>query len=260
MTYLLFHGNLWALVVGLLVVLVIAVEVPFQLLKRHRFESQHADSFNAVATGLLTLTSFVVGLSFAQASARFDNRRALVVKEANAIGTTWLRAGQLPKVDAAEFRELLTDYTAVRLKAYGTPNDPALTNESLKQSDAYQNRLWMIVAKALQKSPANLAYGLLMQTLNDTIDVSAEQYQALTTHVPTAIMVLTLLLVVLSAIVLGLRFSVSGARPPVMTAVFAIAYVLVINMMIDYDRPQTGFVKINLSPLQTQLRTMQEQR
>ncbi|HEY6486702.1 MAG TPA: hypothetical protein VIX83_09995 [Candidatus Cybelea sp.] len=39
-----------------------------------------------------------------------------------------------------------------------------------------------------------------------------------------------------------------------------VAYVLVVNMMIDYDRPQSGFVKVNLNPLRVELETMQQPR
>lgn len=240
-------------------VLALAIEAPYRLL-RLKHAGEHIDAFNAVQAGLLTLASFVLGLSFAQASARFDARRALVVKEANAIGTTWLRADQLPPRLSTEFRRVLTEYTAVRLKAYGAQRTPAFYREAIDVSDRDQGRLWSIASTALRGRPANLGLSLLMQTLNDTIDVSAEQLQALTTHVPTAVVELTLVLVTLGALSLGLRFAIDGARPAALSAVYVVACVVVISMMIDYDRPQSGFVKVNLSPLQLQLNSMQQAR
>ena len=67
----------------------------------------------------------MLGLTYAQAQGRYDARRALVVKEANAIGTTWLRADQLAPHDTLTFRRLLTEYTRERLGrilARGKPN------------------------------------------------------------------------------------------------------------------------------------------
>lgn len=241
----------------MVVALSLAIELPYRLLKRSKITGRNVDAFSAVQAGLLTLASFVLGLSFGQASSRFDARRALVVKEANAIGTTWLRAGQLAPRDAVRFRQLLTSYTAARLHAYETPNNPQLYERTVAFSDTVQRSLWDVASDALRRQPGNLGLSLLMEALNDTIDVSAEQLEALTTHVPTQIVVLTLLLVTLGALSLGLRFAVDGARPAALSAVYVVASVVVICMMVDYDRPQTGFVTINLNPIRAQLQTMQ---
>ncbi|HEY4433868.1 MAG TPA: hypothetical protein VGM99_05655 [Candidatus Cybelea sp.] len=260
MEYLIFQANPLLFATLLFVVMALSIEAPYKLLRVPDVDKALVDAFNVVQAGLLTLTSFVIGLSFAQASGRFDLRRELVVKEANAIGTTWLRAAALPSRESSEFRRVLTAYASARLTAYQTPNNPSLKNSTLAQSDDDQGEMWKIALGALRKSPSNLGYSLLAQSLNDTIDVSAEQLQALTTHVPTAVLVLTVLLVIVTALSLGLRFGLNKSRPPGLTIAFLIAYVLVVNMMIDYDRPQTGWVKVNLNPLRVQLETMQQPR
>ena len=52
-----------------------------------------------------------------------------------------------------------------------------------------------------------------MSTLNDTIDVSAEQVAALTHHVPVSVLLLTFLLVLLGAITVGLQFRARKVTP-----------------------------------------------
>jgi len=255
-TDLIFTWSPWYLPLLMLVVMLLAIEVPYRWL-RSPLLAKNLDAFTALQAGLLTLASFVLGLSFSQASSRFDGRRSLVMKEANAIGTTWLRADQLSGPETSEFRRILTDYTAIRLKAYETPGDPALHKEAIERSDHYQSRLWAITSGALHRNPQNLGVSLLMQALNDTIDVSAEQLQALSTHVPTTVIELTLLLVTIGALSLGLRFALDRARPVALSAAYVVANVVVISMMIDYDRPQTGFVKVNLTPIRVQLQSMQ---
>jgi len=258
MTQLIFQSNPWLLPIVMFVVLVLAIEVPYRVAKTMKITATVGiDAFTAVQAGLLTLASFVLGISFGQASARFDARRELVVKEANAIGTTWLRADQLGPRDSLRFRRILTAYTAARLHAYETPRNPQLYEKTLAFSDKSQTALWSIASGALRRQPENLGLSLLMETLNDTIDVSAEQLQALTTHVPTQVVVLTLVLVTLGALSLGLRFAVDKSRPGTLSALYVIASVVVISMMVDYDRPQTGFVTVNLSPIRTQLQSMQ---
>lgn len=261
LTYLFFQANPWVLPLVMLVVLALSIELPYRFLQRAvASAAKHIDAFSAVQAGLLTLASFVLGLSFAQASARFDARRGLVIKEANAIGTTWLRADQLGMADRNVFRRILISYTSERLTAYQTPNDPDLYRRTLDESDNEQTDMWRMTSAALRAKPTNLGLSLLMQTLNDTIDVSAEQLQALTTHVPTAVVALTLALWTLGALSLGLRFAVDRARPAILSAVYVVAGVVVINMMIDYDRPQTGFVTVNLNPIRAVLQSMQQAR
>ena len=217
----------------------------------------NADAFKATQAALLTLASFVLGLSFAQASARFDFRRALVVKEANAIGTTWLRADQLPSSGAARFRRILSDYTAHRIAAYEASDRSAEFAGTVDSSGARLAGLWDTASAALRAHPSDLGLSLLLQAVNDTINVSAEQRQALSSHVPTTVVVLTLVLVTLGALSLGMSFALTNARPPLLSVVYVVASVLVIQMMIDYDRPGSGFVTVNLTPLKLQLQSMQ---
>lgn len=257
MTQLIFQSNPWVIPTLMLVVLALSVEVPYRFGRLLARYIPKTDPFNIVQAGLLTLAAFVLALSFNQASARFDTRRALVVKEANAIGTTWLRSNQLESAQAKRFRKILTNYTSMRLKAYATFRNPDLYRRTVDQSYKDQSDLWTLASSALHAHQTNLGLSLLVQSLNDTIDVSLEQLQALTSHVPTAVVVLTLALVILSTLSLGLRFAIEESRPALLSAIYVIAYVLVINMMIDYDRPNTGFVTVSLSPLALQLDSMQ---
>ena len=66
---------------------------------------------NLIARCLLLLIAF----TFSGAASRFDQRRHLIIEEANAIGTTYLRAGYLPDPASSEIRELLREYVPLRI-------------------------------------------------------------------------------------------------------------------------------------------------
>jgi hypothetical protein len=108
-TDLLYQSNPWILPAVMLVVLGLAIELPYRLRAAVSLKNPNLDPVNALQAGLLTLAAFVLGLSFSQASARFDGRRAIVIAEANAIGTAWLRADQLEPAESRRFRQILTD-------------------------------------------------------------------------------------------------------------------------------------------------------
>jgi hypothetical protein len=260
MTDFLFFANPALLPALMLVLLAACIEVPYRL---RGFLSQtrvNMDAWNAVQAGILTLAAFVLGLSFSQASARFDARRGLVVKEANAIATTWLRADQLQPLQTRNFRAILVGYTAARLRAYETPGDRPLYGRTIAQSARQQAQLWSLASSGLRAHPANLGLSLLLESLNDTIDVSADQVQALKGHVPTAMVLFTLALVVLGALSTGVRFAHDKSRPLLLSAIYVVASVVVISMVVDYDRPQTGLVTVDFGPLSRQLQSMQGAR
>ena len=74
----------------------------------------HSGSVQGAVLGLLGL---LLGFSFAMAVGRYETRRSLAVDEANSIGTTWLRADFLAGQREIEVKNLLRDYTGLRLKA-----------------------------------------------------------------------------------------------------------------------------------------------
>lgn len=256
MTYLLFGSSPWLLAIVMIVVLGLAIEVPTRLGKRIVSGKIPDAAWNIIQGGVLTLVAFMLGISFAQSQGRFDARRELVMTEANSIGTTWLRADQLPPQDVHRFRSILTDYAAMRLGLYkGLPTQQQIDRAQAK-SDAAQAELWRIVSSALRLDPHDVGRSLLMAELNHTIDVSAEQRNALTHHVPVAVDALTLLLVLLGAILIGFSFARIGADVPVLGAAYVLASVMVVTMMIDLDRPQKGFIRVNIDPMVLQLQSM----
>jgi hypothetical protein len=257
MTYLLFQSSPWLLPALMLVVLVLAIELPYRFAARLSLSKEKTDPINALQAGLLTLSAFVLSLSFSQAEGRFDARRALVVTEANAIGTAWLRADQLEPTQSKQLRQILIDDTAARLAAYQTPDDPELYQQMIDRTNRDQDEMWTIASSSLHAHQTSLELAQLRQSVNDVINVSSQQRQALTSHVPTSIVTLVLFIVTLGALSLGVRFALDGSRPAVLSAIYVLAYVIVISMMIDYDRPNTGFVRISLTPLTLQLQSME---
>ncbi|MGC1379965.1 MAG: hypothetical protein WA814_02935 [Candidatus Baltobacteraceae bacterium] len=257
LTQLYFNSNPWVVPIGLLLVLGLAVEVPVlygkSLVSKLTLSD---DGWNVIQGAILGLVAFMLGISFSQSEGRFDARRTLVVQEANAIGTTWLRSDQLPVLQGRRFRAVLVDYTATRLHAYEHPMSVEAREVAQARSDADQAQMWAIATSALRAHPQNLGLSLLMTALNDTIDVSSEQLAALTHHVPTTIVSLTLWLVILGATLIGLGFARAGSSPRALAVIYVLASTLVVVMVLDLDRPQTGFVRTNLDPIKIQLSQM----
>lgn len=257
-TDLIFYENPVIFAGAILVLLALSVELPYRYGTR-LFQFQHVQDevWNVLYGGLLALVAFMLGLSYAQAQGRFDARRNLVINEADAIGVAWRRAEQLPPPQASIFRTIIRRYAVERLEAYESPWNVAMLRQTIQASDNDQARLYPIVSDALRAHPANLGISLLLQSLDNVIDISDDQFSALTQHIPTSIILFTVLLVVLGGIFTGFSFARKAARPGVFAAIYVLALALVVQMIVDLDRPQSGLIRVSLDPLRAQIAVMQ---
>lgn len=64
---------------------------------------------------MLGLLALLIGFTFSLALGRYDERRSLVLHEANALGTTWLRTDLLDTSDAKGVRTVLRRYIDARV-------------------------------------------------------------------------------------------------------------------------------------------------
>src|SRR5271166_4135149 len=89
-----------------------------------RFRSQENDSALSIITSTQAATlgmfAILIGFSFSMANTLFEQRRALVLDEANAIGTTDLRAQMLPQPFAEAARRLLREYLGQGCRSIAT--------------------------------------------------------------------------------------------------------------------------------------------
>src|ERR1700752_2385344 len=101
---------LWALFIAILIIVLLSVECGYRLgkFRRSRTEQEKEAPVGTMVGATLGLLAFILAFTFGLAAARFDTRRQVLLDEANAIGTTYLRAGMLPD-RGQQMRALLRD-------------------------------------------------------------------------------------------------------------------------------------------------------
>jgi hypothetical protein len=100
----------WAIVVAisLFVGLIACLEVGYRI-GRHSFEKQPDsthEGIGVIEAAVFALLGLLLGFSFGGGTTRLEAKRQLIVQEANAIGTAYLRLDLLPVNDQAELRRL----------------------------------------------------------------------------------------------------------------------------------------------------------
>ena len=167
---------LWALFVALLIGNFLLEECGFRLgrLRAGRTQKESDATVGAIVAAELGLLAFLLAFSFGIAASRFDLRRHVLLDEANAVGTAYLRAAMLPEAQGASIRHLLREYTDVRLQATtGTPID-----QVLRRSEGIHQQLWTEAVAAAGHDARSVPTGLFIQSLNEVIDLHASRIMA----------------------------------------------------------------------------------
>lgn len=232
---------------GLLALLIVGFEFGFRYGRRSSGKTEGASQIGAIQGAVLGLLALMLGFSFAGAAGRFIERQGLIVREANAIGTAYLRADLLNEPNRSQLRKALADYLAKRLDfsaklRYGMPPDLAAIVQK------HHDEIWRAARDGVKARPTAMM-GVL-PPVNEVIDLHATRAAASRIHLPTLVMALLILCSFLSMVVIGYGCSASGRRFPVLTATLAILVAAALWTTIDLDYGRIGLIQQSDAPLQ----------
>ena len=241
-----------AIPLGLFVLLFILLtfacyEIGYRLGSRstRRGDADDGGSTGVLVGSILALMAFLLGVTMGMAGDRFDTRRGLVLEEANAIGTTYLRAGYLPEPQSTELQELLREYVPLRIAT----DDEDQLQANIDRSVELQGEMWAL-AEDVAREEGNDVNALFIESLNDTIDLHAKRVTAgIYGRVPATILWLLIVGSALSLGLVGYSAGLAGKRSPVIASVLVFSMGAVLALVIDLDRPVDGFITTNQAPL-----------
>lgn len=213
------------------------------------------EPFGVLQAAMLGLVGLILAFALSLGLARYEDRRATIVQEANAIGTTYLRAQTLPEPIRSASLDLLIDYTesAVSLaeRVPGSAEELAAATEE----ERLQRRLWALAGETLDAAPRASPPRLYVEALNDMIDVQTVRLGALNNQVPIEIFWLELLGASVALGLLAAYLAVIGrGLIGVVSAAVVIAFLIFVTA--DLDRPTRGPITVPDAPLIQQLESM----
>lgn len=202
-------------------------------------------AFGVVGGALLGLLGLILGFSFAGAQSRMDSRRQLIVQEANAIGTAYLRLDLLRAEDQPALRELFRTYTDLRVEEHrARTNSDELAALHQKTSELQQQIWKMLVAAAeARQEPASKA--LVLPPANEMIDLTATQSVARRTHMPVVSLLLLIVLSLLSGLVIGRAMSGMPRRSLLISVVYALSIAATVYVILDLELPRVGLIRLD---------------
>jgi len=199
----------------------------------------------AVEGAVFGVMGLLLAFTFSGAATRFDTRRDLIVREANAIGTAYLRVDLLPAAAQPPIRDLFRRYVDARLAFYRGIGDAEARKANEARWLALQGEIWAGAVAASGDGAAPSTRILLVPALNDMIDITTTRIAAFRTHPSPAIFAMLGTAVLASALFAGWGMAAGGTRSALHVAGFALILTVAVYVILDLEFPRFGLLRVD---------------
>jgi hypothetical protein len=248
---------IWAVGLAVLAGLGLAHSLGLWLGRRRERKGDKPDEGKGyLVSSALALLGLLMAFTFSSAQDRFRLRQELVVSEANAIGTTYLRSQVLPAPWRDEIGRQLLHYTELRV-GFGRTVTAREVTQNARDTQAAQDRIWASLSQALRSNPVEGLNVSLLATTNEMFDMASSARAARETRVP--ITIVRVLLISAAAVAAMVGYAEGSGRVHAGLG-FGVMLLLTLAfcLILDLDRPTTGRVTISQAPLQWTLDSLRD--
>lgn len=238
-----------AFFLGTIFVVMLFFEVGYRLgnaAHRKSLEEKEA-AISGVAGAVLGLNAFLLAFTFSVVADRYQDRKALVRDDANAIRVAYVRADFVPEPDRAESKRLLRTYLDRRIAFTRTGNRDNV-GAMIAESENMQRRLWRIAVSNAERDMNSDVAALYIESLNELASVQTHRLaKGVYARVPTAIWIALCSLTILGMFSMGYQTALADSRRSKATGIVAISFALVISLIAALDRPD--LLQVSQQPL-----------
>jgi hypothetical protein len=243
---LLLYRSLFLIGLLMVVAMLLAKECGYWIGFRNTKQSATAEKLEktvgTITGAMLALLGFMLAISISMADGHFESRRKLILDEANAIGTSHLRARAIGGPHGEKIAHLLIDYTQLRLDFFNAGEDQKRLKSVYEKTAMHQQKIWDYASLIAKAAPTPIS-AILLTSLNEVFDLATSRRWALEVRVPPSIIKLLFAFSLLSMGLLGYYFGICGFRHPVLSLFLIIAFTASILLILDLNRPRSGLIK-----------------
>lgn len=207
--------------------------------------AEHAkrDGAGLMDNAVFGLLGLLIGFTFNGATSRFDERRLLVGKEVNAIGTAWQRVDLLPPHLQDSVRVPFRRYVDALILSYAGRTLVEVHSEPPDVARA-QEETWINAVRACVSKDGEVARMLLLPGLNEMFDAVEEERFARRIHPPTMIYLVLGLTAFAAALLAGFAISASDNRDWIHRIGVAAVISLAVYIVFEMEYPRLGLIRI----------------
>lgn len=244
---------IWALFIGTIIAVMIAIEAGYWLGKagRRKREEEKESPVSAITGAILGLSAFMLAFTFGVVWDRYDDKKGLVRDDAIAIRTAWQRSDFLPEPDRAEAAVLLRRYVDLRVAfAEALSLDPEGVKRALSETQQLQGRLWnMAVANARKDMNSDVA-ALYIESLNELTGIQTLRVAlGIQARVPREIWLALYFITLLGMVGVGYQTGIAESQRSMSQPILALSFAVVFALIAALDRPDSGILRVTQQPL-----------
>lgn len=240
--------DFWLLAGGLLLAIIALLEAGRRIgAYRHRIDPQGASTgLGAIDGAVFGLMGLLIAFTFSGAATRFDTRRELIGREANAIGTAYLRVDLLPQAAQPALRQDFRDYIDLRISIFRMARkNLKVATQDFDRSTQLQQKMWSDAVVACRQQPSPAVTTLVLSSMNEMIDLTTTRLVAQQTHPPEVIFYGLGLLVLATSLLAGYGMAGSKKRSWMHMAIYAVIMAATLYVILDLEYPRFGVIRID---------------
>lgn len=235
-----------ALGLGLFFAMLVAMELGRQLGLRQKAkygDAAHASVGKADAP-VYALLSLLIGFTFSGAGAHFDQRRALMAAQVNAVRTAWDRVDALPSNLQGPVRADFARYLDTLIRSYRQlPSRAEVAREPAAVART-RLQLWQHAVGASVMDAGEKARMLLLPALNDMFDLAESERIARRTHPPLFIFAMIGVSALAAAVFAGYGLANRPTRSWMYMVGTAATVAIAIYVIVELEYPRIGLLRV----------------
>jgi hypothetical protein len=249
MTFVLFSlGVAAAFFVGSLVLLNFGRQLGLRYLRQ---EGGSLAGLTTVEGAVFALIGLLLAFTISGGLQRFDDRRQLVIQEANAATVASDRISLFEGDVVRNLQSKLQEYVRARIELYRMPHDFSLLRQSELFSTEQQDKiielkknLWNAVATACPQNNYKPACSLTLPALSNLFEVAPLRAGASEKHPPEIIYAMLFGLGLGGSLLAGFGMAAAKVRSWIHMVVFAATLTVTLYAVTDMEYPRLGLLRI----------------
>lgn len=201
------------------------------------------EGVGVVVGGMLGLLAFVLALTLSFASARFQERRDGALQEANAIGTSWLRAHAIGHARGEAIAQRLEEYARLRVAFIQAEAGSDRIAEINARTNAMQSEMWGHLSAIIRERP-DAAATSLMNSLNETFDLATAERFAFAIGFPPQLFWLLIGMAMISMAALGFQLGLRQRPVRLLTFMLIGMWTVTIASILDLGSARAGNIRV----------------
>ena len=214
-------------------------------------ETANMAGLTTVEGAVFALIGLLLAFTISGALQRFDERRQLVVQEANAASTAHDRLGLFEGDVGRNLQTKLKDYVEARIDLYRMPHDFSLWRRSELFSPEQQNKtvdlkkkVWDATVAACPQASFRPACSQALPALTSLFEVARLRLGASEKHPPQIVYVMLFGLGLGGSLLAGFGMAAATARSWIHMLIFAATLTVTLYAVTDMEYPRLGLIRI----------------